>query len=97
MSLMASFVGGQGTVPPPSFWAGEKVLCWERAIVPWTDFPVLTITLAGSHNTSIQLSISPQQYLRAVGQVNEADQGQDCFKFAITQSDTGEFTARRGV
>ena len=79
----------QGAPPPAGFWTGDKVLCWARALVPWADFPMVSLTLAGSHNTSIRLTISPQQYLRAVREAEEAQEGQDCFKFAIAESDTG--------
>ena len=76
--------------PPPGFWSGVEVLCWRENTIPWEVFPQLTISLAESHNTTFDIHISPKQYLRAVGDEYDPTTTDDCFKFAVAESNTGK-------
>ncbi|KAL5019692.1 hypothetical protein ScPMuIL_002584 [Solemya velum] len=84
--VATSFLGPDIT---NSFWASVDVLCWLEGNIPFDIFPVISLTVAMDKNSSFQLNISPQQYLRAVGEENDIGPDQDCFKFAITPSDSG--------
>src|SRR6218665_1738951 len=75
---------------PSIFWNGLDLLCWKHGKVPWEDFPNITLTLAASHNTSLDLVVSPHNYLRPI---NDAESGSsaesDCYKFSVAPSDSG--------
>ncbi|XP_013416210.1 beta-secretase 1 [Lingula anatina] len=72
-------------LPPPDFWTGQKMLCWSDDQVPWSSFPVISLALANSQDSSIVLTISPQMYLRAVDNLP----GDGCYKFSVAPSNTG--------
>ncbi|XP_036381529.1 beta-secretase 1-like [Megalops cyprinoides] len=73
---------------PSGFWVGEKLVCWPTGTTPWPIFPVISLYLMSENkNQSFRISILPQQYLRLVEKVASA--GDDCYKFAISESDTG--------
>lgn len=71
-----------------TFWSGEEVLCWDPGTVPYNSFPTVSIVLPVNKTAAFKLVISSQQYLRPVGKSNETV-GQDCYKFAISSSDSG--------
>ncbi|KAL3885749.1 hypothetical protein ACJMK2_025791 [Sinanodonta woodiana] len=77
------------TNPNATFWTGDEVLCWRRNKVPYNDFPVITLVLPTTNDSMFSLNLSPQQYLRPVGDDNDTTKGEDCFKFAITSSESG--------
>lgn len=72
-----------------SFWDGTDYLCWAPKTTPWSEFPTVTITLAESENSTFELMLSPQQYLRAVHDEFRDEVPDDCYKFAIAPSITG--------
>ncbi|XP_078671843.1 beta-secretase 1-like [Branchiostoma floridae x Branchiostoma belcheri] len=73
---------------PPEFWTGEDLMCWKIGSTPWEHFPPMGIYLQGTSNSEeFKLLISPQQYMRAVS--DGLGRTEDCYKFAITSSDTG--------
>nr|AHF49001.1 BACE1 [Branchiostoma floridae] len=73
---------------PAEFWTGEDLMCWKIGSTPWEHFPPMGIYLQGTSNSeAFRLSISPQQYMRAVS--DGLGRTEDCYKFAITSSDTG--------
>ncbi|CAH1797694.1 unnamed protein product [Owenia fusiformis] len=75
--------------PPDEFWSGSSVLCWSTGVTPWDEFPSISIHLAKTNNSTFSLVLSPQQYLRAVGEEYDPSAQEDCFKFAVAPSITG--------
>ncbi|GAB1600940.1 beta-secretase 1-like [Argonauta hians] len=77
--------------PPEMFWEGDDMLCPKDSNFPFRQFPTITIALAMENNSEFHLVISPRQYLRAIRDASVVSQTdkQDCFKFAITKSDSG--------
>ncbi|XP_033758974.1 beta-secretase 1-like [Pecten maximus] len=78
-----------GTQPGKNFWAGVDHICWDEGTIPYDDFPTITISFPQTKNSSFNLIISPQQYIRPVGEDNDDDPGVDCFKFAVASSTSG--------
>ncbi|XP_045209732.2 beta-secretase 1-like [Mercenaria mercenaria] len=77
-------------VPPNAgFWSGEEVLCWKEGQVPYGVFPTVSLVLPANATASFKLVISPQQYLRPVGEENDNSPENDCFKFGISSLDSG--------
>lgn len=75
---------------PSIFWKGLDLLCWKHGKVPWEDFPNITLTLAASHNTSLDLVVSPRNYLRPIGDEESGSSAEsDCYKFSVAPSDSG--------
>ncbi len=71
-------------------WLDMETFWWTRwrfAILP-RHFQ-LTLSLLRTHNSSVDLRITPVQYLRAVPE-QYGRTGNDCYKFAIDSSTTGE-------
>ncbi|KAK3581004.1 hypothetical protein CHS0354_013898 [Potamilus streckersoni] len=77
------------TTPFTSFWTGDEILCWGRNKVPYNNFPVITLALPATTDSMFSLNLSPQQYLRPVNDDNDTSKEEDCFKFAITSSESG--------
>ncbi|XP_064650764.1 beta-secretase 1-like isoform X2 [Lineus longissimus] len=75
--------------PPDKFWSGMDILCWAQDRTPFDAFPMITMSLLMNKNTTFNINISPQQYLRAIGNSYDTSEYQDCFKFAVTASTTG--------
>lgn len=77
---------------PSIFWKGLDLLCWKHGKVPWEDFPNITLTLAASHNTSLDLVVSPRNYLRPIGDEESGSSAEsDCYKFSVAPSDSGTY------
>ena len=76
---------------PAAFWEGSEsdVLCPQEGTMPWEDFPTIELHLGATQDTSFALVVPPQQYLRAIKNIFEVDSNQDCYKFAISPSETG--------
>lgn len=70
------------------FWASEQVLCWDPGNVPYDSFPTVSLVLPVNKTAAFKLIVSSQQYMRPVGKSNDTF-GQDCYKLAITSSDSG--------
>ncbi|XP_029649818.1 beta-secretase 1 isoform X2 [Octopus sinensis] len=76
--------------PPDLFWEGKDMLCPKDSKFPFHQFPTITIALATGNNSEFHLIVSPRQYLRAIGDASVSQtEKEDCFKFAITKSDSG--------
>ncbi|XP_060067485.1 beta-secretase 1-like [Ylistrum balloti] len=78
-----------GAIPGEKFWEGADHICWEEGKIPYNDFPSITISFPQTKNSSFNLVISPQQYIRPVGEDNDDTPGVDCFKFAVASSTSG--------
>ncbi|OWF41934.1 Beta-secretase 1 [Mizuhopecten yessoensis] len=78
-----------GTLPRENFWEGVDHICWEEGKIPYNDFPTITISFPRTKNSSFDLVVSPQQYIRPVGEDNDDTAGVDCFKFAVASSTSG--------
>lgn len=78
-----------GTQLGENFWKGVDHICWDHGTIPYDDFPTITISFPQTKNSSFNLIISPQQYIRPVGEDNDDTPGVDCFKFAVASSTTG--------
>lgn len=70
------------------FWLGFDYVCWEPGKVPYDKFPTISLVLPVNKTAAFKLVVSSQQYLRPVGKSNDTEP-QDCFKLAITNSDSG--------
>jgi len=83
------------TMDQVSFWQGDDIICWSRDYLGFQHFPALTISLAAAANETINLVVSPRQYLRLVSDRElysvqfSTDSQQDCFRVSISPSDTG--------
>ncbi|PAA68318.1 hypothetical protein BOX15_Mlig005505g1 [Macrostomum lignano] len=84
ISQLASQITGVGD----RFYRGETLLCLSEKTGPWKLFPMLTFSLLYSDRQQIDLHLSPQQYLRYVGEVFDIP-GKDCFKFGLQGSKKG--------
>lgn len=75
---------------PKKFWESLELLCWKNDKIPWESFPTVTMTFSASYNLSIDLVISPHNYLRQMK--NEDTQftlENVCYKFSIAPSELG--------
>lgn len=79
---------------PDLFWSGEDLLCWPERDTPWDAFPPLMVSMATDPNSTVTLTVAPQQYLRVVTPEEVASLGlvgDNCYKFAVSVSDTGMY------
>ncbi|KAK3106956.1 hypothetical protein FSP39_003917 [Pinctada imbricata] len=79
----------KGLDPPESFWKGEKNLCWAENTIPYDAFPSIYISFTETESSAFSLVISPQQYIRPIGEENDESPDEDCFKIGIASSTTG--------
>lgn len=75
--------------PGDNFWQGIDHVCWAEGMIPYDDFPAVTLTFPRSKNSSFSLILSPQQYIRPIGEDNDDTTDVDCFKFAVASSTSG--------
>ncbi|CAL1533177.1 unnamed protein product [Lymnaea stagnalis] len=72
-----------------SFYNGIDVLCLQNVADFFSSFPIVSFSLYASENSSFQLDLSPQHYLRPV-QTDMADlMLQSCVKFGFSSSSSG--------
>lgn len=84
-----NYLLARSEVPSNDFFSGATSICWPTKAVPYSYFPVLTLSMPTINGTQFELRIAPQQYLRPVGELFDEAPDQDCFKFAISNSTTG--------
>ncbi|XP_052253845.1 beta-secretase 1-like isoform X1 [Dreissena polymorpha] len=73
----------------PGFWAGLDNLCWREGYTPYHLFPNVSLVLPVNTTAAFGVIVTPQQYLRPVGEENDDKPENDCFKLAISSFDSG--------
>lgn len=89
VTQIKQFIKTKGVEASDQYFKGDTNLCWQTSAVPYSYFPVLSISLPVTDNEIFELRISPQQYLRPVGEVNDEGPDVDCFKFGLSDSTSG--------
>ena len=89
VAQIKTYLQSKGGIASDDFFKEENHICWKTSNVPYGDFPVITMSLPVSNHQLFELRISPQQYLRPVGEINDEGPDVDCFKFGISESTTG--------
>ncbi|XP_052804935.1 beta-secretase 1-like isoform X1 [Mya arenaria] len=70
------------------FWTGIENLCWREGQAPYGDFPDVSVVLPINNTAAFRIMVTPQQYLRWVGDDNDDKPENDCFKLAISGMET---------
>ncbi|XP_063439902.1 beta-secretase 1-like [Mytilus trossulus] len=89
VSKVKSFVQTMPAPPSDQFYSGLSHMCWKTSAVPYSYFPVISLSIPVGDGTMFELRIASQQYLRPVGEVYDEGPGVDCFKFGLSNSTSG--------
>ncbi|XP_064604914.1 beta-secretase 1-like [Liolophura sinensis] len=79
---------GMSVFPSSEFWNGDDSMCWSKDESANSNFPSISLSLSHTYNSVFKLVLFPHHYLRPVD-LSDIAQGEECFKFAISSSDSG--------